>query len=183
MALSGGANTQILLTQAAPVRSPLTWRLAGDTGQYAQYTSCQLLSMTLYFSESNQVEVSQNAADDDSPLDCSPECPQEEYVYDYQYADSSHGDHNSEKAEDISANEVDGVHVYDYQYADSGVVDNQIQHDPGQESAGCAQEEQGGDGGLVCPGGDLDTCVNVCPGEFGARLFGFCVESCGKRCP
>ena len=37
-------------------------------------------------SESNKIEVSQNAADKNSPLDCSPECPQEEYVYDYQYA-------------------------------------------------------------------------------------------------
>merc|ERR1711874_114682 len=165
VSLSGAANTQILLSQAAPASSPLTWRLAGDT-------------------ESNQVEVRQNAADDNSPLDCSPECPQEEYVYDYQYADSSHGDDKSEKEEDISANEVKGVHVYDYQYADSGNVDqilpalhsldyNQIQQDPVQDSAGYAQEEQGGDGVLVCPGGDLDTCVNVCPGEFGARLFGF----------
>ena len=42
--------------------------------------------MCLQCSESNQIEVSQNAADKKSPLDCSPECPQEEYVYDYQYA-------------------------------------------------------------------------------------------------
>ena len=34
----------------------------------------------------------QNAADSNSPLDCSPECPQEEYVYDYQYAGSDTGD-------------------------------------------------------------------------------------------
>ena len=40
-------------------------------------------------SESNQIEVSQNAGDDASPLNCNPECPQEEYVYDYAYADSA----------------------------------------------------------------------------------------------
>ena len=40
-------------------------------------------------SESNQMEVSQNAADSASPLSCSPECPQEEYVYEYQYAGSA----------------------------------------------------------------------------------------------
>ena len=34
--------------------------------------------------------MSQNSADEDSPLDCDPECPQEEYVYDYQYADTGH---------------------------------------------------------------------------------------------
>ena len=33
--------------------------------------------------------MSQNAGDDASPLSCSPECPQEEYVYDYAYADSA----------------------------------------------------------------------------------------------
>merc|ERR1740128_1600756 len=51
--------------------SPLTWKLTGDV-------------------ESNQIAVTQNAADDKSPLDCTPECPQEEYVYDYQYAGSDH---------------------------------------------------------------------------------------------
>ena len=39
--------------------------------------------------ESNQYEVRQNAGDDNSPLTCDPECPQEEYVYDYQYAGSA----------------------------------------------------------------------------------------------
>ena len=41
------------------------------------------------FTESNQFEVRQNAGDDNSPLTCDPECPQEEYVYDYQYAGSA----------------------------------------------------------------------------------------------
>ena len=34
--------------------------------------------------ETNELEITQNAADDNSPLTCVPECPQEEYVYDYQ---------------------------------------------------------------------------------------------------
>ena len=33
------------------------------------------------------------------------------------------------------------------------------------------------------PGGDLQSCVDVCPGQFGAKVFGLCVGSCGKRCP
>ena len=35
----------------------------------------------------------------------------------------------------------------------------------------------------VCPGGDLQTCVDVCPGQFGAKVFGLCVATCGRRCP
>ena len=33
-----------------------------------------------------------------------------------------------------------------------------------------------------CPGGDLVTCVDVCPG-FNKVAFGLCVTECGKRCP
>ena len=40
-----------------------------------------------------------------------------------------------------------------------------------------------GGGGVVCPGGDLYTCIDVCPGQFGARVFGLCVATCGRRCP
>ena len=37
--------------------------------------------------------------------------------------------------------------------------------------------------GGACPGGDLESCVDVCPGQYGARVFGLCVGSCGRRCP
>ena len=33
-----------------------------------------------------------------------------------------------------------------------------------------------------CPGGDLVTCIDVCPG-FNKVAFGLCVTECGKRCP
>ena len=33
-----------------------------------------------------------------------------------------------------------------------------------------------------CPGGDLDTCIDVCPG-FNKVAFGLCVAECGERCP
>jgi len=38
--------------------------------------------------ETNELQIVQNAADDESILTCVPDCPQEEYVYDYQYSDS-----------------------------------------------------------------------------------------------
>ena len=37
--------------------------------------------------------------------------------------------------------------------------------------------------GGACPGGDLESCVDVCPGQYGARVFGLCVGSCGRRGP
>merc|ERR1739838_1084889 len=98
VSMSGAMHNQIHLTQAVPMNSPLTWKLEGDP-------------------ESNQIEVGQNAADDNSPLDCTPECPQEEYVYDYQYAGSSHDTTDIDtididtnqivETEDISTNQIE----------------------------------------------------------------------------
>eukprot|EP00091_Calanus_sinicus_P018072 TRINITY_DN4010_c0_g1_i1.p1 TRINITY_DN4010_c0_g1~~TRINITY_DN4010_c0_g1_i1.p1 ORF type:complete len:253 (-),score=74.23 TRINITY_DN4010_c0_g1_i1:160-918(-) len=89
VSMSAAKNNQIHLSQAVPMNSPLTWKLEGDV-------------------ESNQIEVSQNAADDNSPLDCTPECPQEEYVYDYQYADAGHDASNQiEEVKDISTNQIE----------------------------------------------------------------------------
>ena len=34
--------------------------------------------------ELNAIEISQNAADEESPLTCTPECPQEDYEYSYE---------------------------------------------------------------------------------------------------
>merc|ERR1719278_2176613 len=79
--MEAAADNQIHLSQSVPMSSPLTWKLTGDI-------------------ESNQIEVSQNAADSASPLDCSPECPQEEYVYEYQYAGSA-GHENDLIEEDV----------------------------------------------------------------------------------
>ena len=55
------------LFQSASKGSPMTVTINGDNVE-----------------ETNQIEVSQNAADDGSTLTCVPDCPQEEYVYDYQ---------------------------------------------------------------------------------------------------
>merc|ERR1711981_874515 len=198
-------NNQIHLTQSVPMSSPLTWKLTGDI-------------------ESNQIEVSQNAADSASPLDCSPECPQEEYVYDYQYAGSAGhnnieedvvvvddaverkvvpvdpvplpdypeennyiSDYTADYQEYSDYNNVEEDSEYnavaDYDYTDhaSDVAvtggDGDVEGDVGGGGAG------GGGGGVVCPGGDLYTCIDVCPGQFGARVFGLCVATCGRRCP
>lgn len=53
--------------QSASKGSPMTVTINGDNVE-----------------ETNQIEVAQNAADDESTLTCVPDCPQEDYVYDYQ---------------------------------------------------------------------------------------------------
>merc|ERR1712025_1517731 len=99
--MENAVNNQIHVSQSVPMSSPLTWKLTGDI-------------------ESNQFEVRQNAADSNSPLDCSPECPQEEYVYDYQYAgsDTGHGNENEN-------NNVDAVEDYSVDARDE-YVDNTV---------------------------------------------------------
>merc|ERR1711915_255280 len=90
-----GVNNQIHVSQAVPMSSPLTWKLTGDI-------------------ESNQFEVRQNAGDDNSPLTCSPECPQEEYVYDYQYAGSA-------EAEEHSTSDKNFVQEYDFEDSNDSI--------------------------------------------------------------
>jgi len=45
-----------------------------------------------------------------------------------------------------------------------------------------AQDPDDYDATAGCPGGDLVTCIDVCPG-FNKVAFGLCVTECGKRCP
>ena len=135
--------------------------------------------------ESNQISVSQTAGDDNSPLVCTPECPQEEYVYDYQYADSAHDD-----AQDISNNKIADKELprrqeIEPQQAFQRNFDYRQQQPQAADNSDYSVNQQGqeDDGEEWCPGGDLEACVDVCPGEFGARVFGFCVQTCGRRCP
>jgi len=160
--------------------------------------------------------VSQNAADDKSPLDCTPECPQEEYVYDYQYAGSHLADNTDDDLEvdsvDVDVHqeknsfqedyENNNIIIEDYQVSpdnsgfrdegnsNSDVVTFQEESIPALPEVPTFQpQDQSGivvgevDSLSQCPGGDLEQCVDVCPGEYGPRVFGACVSSCGRRCP
>ena len=84
--------------------------------------------------------------------------------------------------------------VTDYDY--SNEVDEDVEGSGGSGEGEGDYVEGGGGGGVgggvggvgggvggECPGGDLQTCVDVCPGQFGARVFGLCVATCGRRCP
>lgn len=78
-------NSQVHVSQAVPGASPLTWAMEGDPEinkvrlrkMFRRIHVCPLhqqvyLSLISVF----QILVSQNAADDSSPLSCSPACPQ-----------------------------------------------------------------------------------------------------------
>ena len=54
----------------------------------------------------------------------------------------------------------------------------EIQPSVEEQNVGVENEE----GVQGCPGGDLETCIDVCPG-FNKAAFGFCVAECGQRCP
>ena len=122
--------------------------------------------------------MSQNAADANSPLDCTPECPQEEYVYDYQYADSGQDDAQRNQ---IADKELPRRQEIVPQQSFQRNFDYRQQQPQAQDNTNYSVNQHGQE--EECPGGDLETCVDVCPGEFGARVFGFCVQTCGKRCP
>merc|ERR1712032_480781 len=193
--IDGAKTCQIQIAQSVPIASPLTWNLVGDPDE-------------------NQIEVRQNAGDEASPLTCSPECPQEEYVYDYAYADSDSGHGGAEENEipEVAAAKPEKpsprteYQDYDdepeYTEYETDVLENEYVYDneidevdptasvhDGFVSEDSLSEEEGGGGsggsgdGFACPGGDLQTCVDVCPGQFGAKVYGACVLSCGRRCP
>jgi hypothetical protein len=194
--IDGAKTCQIQIAQSVPIASPLTWNLVGDPDE-------------------NQIEVRQNAGDEASPLTCSPECPQEEYVYDYAYADSDSGHGGGAEENEIpevaaprpekpqpspsprseyqdydepeyTEYEADLENEYVYNEIDETDPTASVVHD-GFVAEDSLPEEGGSGGGsgegFVCPGGDLQTCVDVCPGQFGAKVYGACVLSCGRRCP
>ena len=99
-----------------------------------------------------------------------------DYSSDYQdYQDYQYNTLNEEEEEE----EYNAVTDYEYTDSASDVALTGGDGDLDEEEEGGG----GGGGGVVCPGGDLYTCIDVCPGEFGARVFGLCVASCGRRCP
>ena len=50
-----------------------------------------------------------------------------------------------------------------------------------RQSAGSRQSSSGS-GSRQCPGGSIEQCVSVCPGNS-VRVYGACVGGCADRCP
>ena len=107
--------------------------------------------------------------------------------FDYEVTDTrSDSAYDAEILPDLM--ELPETHEYEYDTSDNTIADGPTL-DYGDEYSSFAEvEEDNADdadvtSGDQCPGGDLESCVDVCPGQFGAKVFGLCVASCGKRCP
>ena len=107
--------------------------------------------------------------------------------FDYEVTDTKSD--SSYDAEEILPDlmELPETHEYEYDSSDNTIADDPTL-DYGDEYSSFAEvEEDTADDDVTnvgqCPGGDLESCVDVCPGQFGAKVFGLCVASCGKRCP
>ncbi len=98
--------------------------------------------------------------------------PTQEYDYETEegdYYEAENGDYyESENEEDVPLLPVSDYENYDETALRTGNVGNEAI--PSNEDA------------EACPGGDLDTCIDVCPG-FNKVAFGLCVAECGQRCP
>ena len=68
-------SSQVHVSQAVPGASPLTWAMEGDP-EINKVRLSKMSVFTEYIFFLLQIHVSQNAADDSSPLSCSPACPQ-----------------------------------------------------------------------------------------------------------
>ena len=74
----------------------------------------------------------------------------------------------------------------DYSAEDDYGAPGQYQGNQDGFSFTVGEDRQGSGSGAEeakqCPGGSLDLCVEVCPGNT-ARVYGACVQGCGDRCP
>ena len=107
--------------------------------------------------------------------------------FDYEVTDTrSDSEYDEEILPDLM--ELPETHEYEYDTSDNTIADGPTL-DYGDEYSSFAEveEDNAADADVTpgdqCPGGDLESCVDVCPGQFGAKVFGLCVASCGKRCP
>ena len=110
-----------------------------------------------------------------------PDYPEEtNYISDYTTDYQEYSEYNNVEED----SEYNTVADYDYtdQASDIAVTGGDSDVD-GYVDGDVGGEDDGDGVGVVCPGGDLYTCIDVCPGQFGARVFGLCVASCGRRCP
>lgn len=147
--------------------------------------------------DSNAIEVSQNAPDDNSPLTCKPDCPQKDY-------DESENDYNQEDGGSAHEN-TETREFVQYDHPGEGdasfenVQESFADQDPDTVSGDYPEqdlpdlsrpEEPVHDSPVTptlssskpCPGSNIDECIDVCP--YAPPLaYRYCVAECGRRCP
>ena len=104
----------------------------------------------------------------------------DDYSQDYSvrnsdYYSEDYGETSDYASADYGSNDYESQDYESKDYADQSTgTENQ--------SGPSVDPSEGGNEAQGCPGGDLETCIDVCPG-FNKVAFGFCVAECGQRCP
>ena len=102
-------------------------------------------------------------------------------TYEYKYDDEIQNEVEHDYKVEYDTNADNKEYEDDYSIEYDNIDDNKEDEENIESSR--SQVDGNEVSGRVCPGGDLETCIDVCPGEFGAAVFGFCVVSCSHRCP
>jgi len=101
-----------------------------------------------------------------------------DYTQDYSVRNADSDYYSEDYNEETSDYETNDYSSTDY--ADQVPATEDLgQNEPAVEEQNVGAVNEGKQG---CPGGDLETCIDVCPG-FNKAAFGFCVAECGQRCP
>merc|ERR1711964_750115 len=147
-------NSQVHLSQAVPRGSGLTWKMTGDPNN-------------------NDIHVSQNAADKNSPLNCSPACPQ-----DSQTQPSSTQSRQSRKQNGRQTNKQNGRRQNSNNIGGrAGSRNNNSRANrPGVGSRG--KKATGAKNANGCPGGTVAACRGACPSKFGPNVLAVCHTAC-----
>merc|ERR1711935_285288 len=100
--------------------------------------------------------------------------PVVDVVVDYEYPEQASDDYAQ-----VDTLPSDKYSDYEYDYEEPAIVTvPEPAPAPTAAPAPAPAEDKATQG---CPGGDLETCIDVCPG-FNKVAFGLCVAECGKRC-
>ena len=172
------------------------------------YLSAALHKVYLYAPPSPQIHVSQNAADGNSPLSCSPDCPQGEGQGGATSAASapvsgprrkpasSGRSKNTRKRPNKTAPSAARKQVNKSKKLNNrkGAGTRPKKNKRNKPGSRPSRKKSGGKTKVTekdrkrlgdakgCPGSSLEKCVEGCPGKFGPKIFSACVKTCGKRC-
>merc|ERR1719457_338568 len=174
--MNNPVNCQIHISQAVPRSTSLTWMLNGDA-------------------DKNQVHVSQNAADGNSDLNCTPDCPQpeSEYNYDYYGEESSNAvapppppppppkpqrkqqnNNNRNNQRNNSGNRGNGRNGGRNKNKNKAGGQGRSENPKSSNSGFQGQKGFTTKDAQGCPGGSLDACNNGCPTNYGSRVTQVC---------
>merc|ERR1712130_570317 len=165
-------------SQAVPMSSSLTWNMEGDESI-------------------NKIHVSQNAADSNSPLNCSPDCPQDDEGGAQPATRKTNANRNSSRRRPNSSKSKPSKQSKSGSRKKSSSKGRPSRSKSASSRRNSAPSTRGKSSkrtkvsekekqklgkANACPGSSLEKCVEICPGKYGPKIFAACVKTCGKRC-